>query len=391
MHAFHQVFYSFMRAVIAPYFFLKGYRWQNYSPKSKNYLVLTNHNTNWDFFLFGLCLRRQMYYVASEHIFRLGFTSKIIRFLSDPIPRRKGASGDSAVELILERLKKGYNVCMMVEGNRSFTGETGWISPRNAQLVRQSGVGLLTMAIHGCYFVNPRWSKEVRRGPSSGGVVREYTPAEISRMTDEELTAAIRGDLHVDAYADQQRNPRRYRAKKPAETLETALFLCPDCGAVSTLCSEGDRLRCTGCGMELVFTDYGYFQRPDGTDPEYRTVRDWDRWQQEALRKLIGEAKENAPLFADRGLRLGRVEPGKGTTPLLTGTLTLYPEKLVISDGEKTEVFPIGEIQKLSVVLMDTILFTTPSGYFELKRGSAYNAVKYLAAVRLLQGKAFVS
>lgn len=387
----HKVFYQIFRLLAAPYFFAFNYRWKVFVPKSKTYLVLTNHNTNWDFFLFGLTMRRHMYFVASEHIYRRGFVSRLIRFLGAPIPRKKGASGDEAAALILERLRQGQNVCMMAEGNRSFSGETGWISPRNAALVRESGAGLVTLRLHGGYFQNPRWSTEVRRGPSWGEAVHEYTPADIAAMTDEELTEAIRSDLYVNAYDDQAQRRGRYRCRRPAEKLETALFLCPDCGRFSTLRSEGDRFLCEGCGMDLRFNEYGYFEpaAEKGRPAPFDTVLAWDRWQQKALRERLAQPNGGEPLFTDRGLRLSLVEPGKRTSERLSGELRLYRDRLELTNGRESIRFPVASVEKISVVLRDTLLFTAAGQYWELRPEKPISALKYLIAVRLLQGKAY--
>ena len=120
MYGFHKAFYGALRALIIPYFKTFGrYSCHVYTPESENYLMLANHNTNWDFFYFGMALKKQMYFVASEHIFRQGFTSFLIKTLVDPIPRKKGASSDSTARMIKERLADGKNVCMMAEGRHN--------------------------------------------------------------------------------------------------------------------------------------------------------------------------------------------------------------------------------------------------------------------------------
>ena len=392
MRAVHKVFYAFMRVLIAPYFAIFGhYRWKRYRPKSKNYLVLTNHNTNYDFFLAGLCLPHQMYFVAMESIFRLGFVSRIIKFLGDPIPRRKGASGKDAADAIVARLSRGDNVCMMVEGNRSFSGETGWISDSNASLLRRSGAGLITYRLHGGYFRNPRWSKKQRRGPMWGEIVREYTPSEIAEMTDAELTAVIRRDLYVNAYDDQKPVPRRYRSKAPAEHLETALFLCPSCHRFSTLHSEKDRLSCLACGLSLTLDEYGYFHGADGKDAPFSTILDWSRWQQSDL-KALPAACEGQPdaLFFDENIRLYSILPGKGTQPLGIGRLSLYADRLEFTCTETTYSFPVTDIRHMAVSLTCNLLFTAGAQYCEAKSDTPYSALKYLILWRYLAGKDYV-
>lgn len=376
-----------MRAAIIPYFkYIAHYDWKVYHPQSENYLVLTNHNTNWDFFLFGLSFPRHMYFVASEHIYRLGFASKIIKFLGAPIPRKKGANGSEAVALILESLKAGNNVCMMAEGNRSFSGETGWISPRTAELAKQSGAGLITYRIHGGYFINPRWSTEKRRGKYSGEVVREYSPEMLNEMSCEELAEAIRQDLYVNAYDDQKLMPQRYRCKNPAEHLETALFTCPDCKSFSSLHSKGSRFYCDSCGLDLILNDYGYFESDKGK-PEFDTILDWFNWQLEYLREYLPEESGHADflLFSDDGIRLNEI-CGKASSPVDSGKMSMFTDKLRVGSTE----IHLSDIEKISIVLVDTILFTANGKYYEIKSEKPYSALKYLISSRLLSGKEYV-
>ncbi len=385
LKTFHKAFYFFVRILITPYFYFFGnYKWKMFTPKSKNYLLLTNHNTNWDFFLAGLSFKKQMYFVASEHILRLGFISKVIKFLVDPIPRKKGASGAEAVKLITERLQAGSNVCMMVEGNRSFSGETGWISPANAPLVRNSGAGLITYRIHGGYFVNPRWSKEKRKGAMYGEVVREYTPEEIAKMTDEEITEAIRNDIYVNAYDDQKAKPQKYTCENPAESLETALFVCPECHEFSTMQSKGDMFFCKSCDLHLRFNEYGYFEG-SGAEP-FKTVLDWDKWQQEFLKEMLAEVQDNtSELFSDAELILSEIKNGHETLKRKEGKLSLFSNRLQFENLS----FSLNDISKLAITLRDTMLFTTSSGYFEIKSQKPYSALKYLLAWRYLTGRAY--
>jgi 1-acyl-sn-glycerol-3-phosphate acyltransferase len=101
-----------------------------------------NHTTVWDQFLIGVSFPKFMYYVASEHLMRLGFASTLIKALADPIPRKKGADSAATVRRIIQELKRGVNVCIAVEGNCTFNGETGWISDTAGKLAKLSGADL---------------------------------------------------------------------------------------------------------------------------------------------------------------------------------------------------------------------------------------------------------
>ena len=65
-------------------------------------LIISNHVTNFDPILVALSFPgRRFHFVASEHLFRMGFVSKLLTYLFDPIPRRKGVSGGDTAMAIL--------------------------------------------------------------------------------------------------------------------------------------------------------------------------------------------------------------------------------------------------------------------------------------------------
>ena len=405
--------------MITPYFyFVKNYRWKVYTPKSKNYLVLTNHNTNYDFFLFGMSFRKHMYYVASEAILRAGFGGKCVKALADPIPRKKGANGKEAAIKITERLKAGFNVCMMVEGNRSFSGKTGWISDTNGTLVKESGAGLITYVVHGGYFVNPRWSKHQRSGRMWGEVVHEYTPEEIAGMTDKEVTEIIRRDVYLNAYEDQKQFNYPYKNKALAENLETALFFCPECKKASSLRSKGDHLFCENCGMDLILDKYGYFRSSDGKPVPFDTIADWSDWETGYLKEYLSkfqntdnevrddpdEGSENDPgeksgnsseeksdrkIFSDEGISLFEVMPDKSSRFLVKGEMILYPDRFVFKNEDTVFEYGVSKIRYFSIFVSDRIMFTDEDRYYETRSDKPFSALKYLISWRYLNGKEY--
>lgn len=354
----------------------------NFSAPANNpkgpYLVLCNHVTDWDPIMVGSTFKNHMYFVASEHIFRLGFKSRLISFFLSPIARQKGGNAAGTVKSILRTLKDGYNVCLFPEGNRSWDGKTGEFTESTGKLVRASGVSLVTYRLSGGYFSSPRWAgKSIRRGRMTGNVVGVYTPEQLKSMSLQEINAVIASDLAVDAYAEQRENPVSYKGKRLAEHLETFLFACPVCGRHHTLKSDNRRFFCTDCGAEAEYTETGFLKGSFG----YDTVSDWASWQDTVIDSLCTSESAEA-IFCDDGLQLMSVESAKDSRRLAVGKLKLFRDRLELPGGLSVPSKNVGGMS----IRGDSVLFigTTDGAHYQLTSCRVFNAQKYLLACRRL-------
>ena len=223
-------------------------------------LIVSNHMTNWDPVLIAMSLRRkQAYFVASEHLFRKGRVTRILTWLFAPISRGKGGASLDTVRACLRHLREGDSVCLFAEGDCTWDGRSAGIFPATGKLVRNSGAALITYRFEGSYLTYPRWGGKLRKGKMTGRVVNVYEPEQLREMTPQEISEAVNRDIYVDAMEQQRQAPVRYRSKAPAEYLETALYLCPECRRIGTLRSSGEYVRCS-CGFTRQMTETGFFE-----------------------------------------------------------------------------------------------------------------------------------
>lgn len=352
-------------------------------------LVLANHTTDFDPFFLAAGFHRHMYFVASEHIFRWGFRSRLIEWLAGPIPRSKGTNDTLTVKTILRRLKAGANVCIFAEGDRSFNGETGPINGAIGKLVRQSGAGLVTYRISGGYFTQPRWGHTLRRGPMAGVPAGYYSPEVLAGWSDEEINRQIREDLYVNAYDDPAVPVAPYRGRSLAEHLEIVLYLCPACGGFATLASREDHLSCS-CGLSLRYTPEGRFAGAGDTEPPFATILDWDRWQKGSLAEVLdhhGGSATESPIVEDRDQLLFRIRKRAGADLVGEGTFSLYADRFVFRYGTGGELaFPFHSIIGLAAHGRMTLVIATGDGsYYELRSRRPRSATKYMESYRLLE------
>ena len=116
MHRRHTFLYKLLRPLVIAFVKLRfDYRYEKAIDLPEQYMVLSNHATDYDPLLIACSFKEHMYFMGSEHIARWGFLSKLIRWLLDPVMRCKGASGVTAVKEMLRRIRCGHNICFFPE------------------------------------------------------------------------------------------------------------------------------------------------------------------------------------------------------------------------------------------------------------------------------------
>ena len=367
------------------------------------FILIPNHVTAWDPLIVAMALhKKHVYFVASEHIFRWGLLSRIIKGLVDPIPRSKGTSGADTARSCLRHLKAGHSICLFAEGEQSWDGLSRPVAKGTGNLVRHAKVTLVTYRLQGGYLSLPRWGKGLRKGSVKGCVAGVYTPDDLKDMSGEEINALIDRDIYENAFESQKKDPVRFIGKRPAEYLERLLYVCPSCRKISTLKSEGDRLFCVSCGLECHYTDAGFF---DSGAPFSQTA-EWESWQKDALRELVrskegyytepaqaekdgtrepAPAKENAPeeaLFEDGPVILKKITADHGETVVGEGLLVQYTDRFVCAG----KTFYLTDISEMAMTQYKVLLFTAGKDYYEIKAGERTNLRKYLE-VRLIDSE----
>lgn len=341
------------------------------------YIVLANHTTNYDPILLAIAFTQHMYFVASEHIYRWGLASKLINWAFAPIARLKGSTDARTVMEIIRTLRAGANVCIFAEGNRTYTGVTGPISGSTGKLVKASGAGLVTFRLEGGFFTSPRWGDSIRKGRMRGAIVRQYSAEELQRMPVEEVQASIARDLYEDAYARQAEEHIPFRGKRPAEFLETALYICPSCKEMGKLHSGDSTLLCTACGQSVRYTEYGMLE---GEGLAFSTITQWDAWQEEELRQRI---REGTAMLQDAGQQLFSIQPEKGSVLAAEGLCTMGAGEFTCGAYR----IPLEEISDMAIVGRMTLVFSTIQGeHYELRTALPRSATKYLAFYHTISG-----
>ncbi len=331
-------------------------------------IVISNHVTNWDPLLLTLSFpKKQLGFVANEHIFRNKFTSKLINFFFELIARRKGSSGADTVMACLRRLRSGGSICLFAEGETTWDGISIAVPSATGKMVRTSGVTLVTYRIEGGYLSLPRWAKTSRRGMLRGHPVGVYSPEQLKAMKPNEITELINRDIYENAWERQRREHNKYKGRNLAEGMERAVFLCPQCRRIDTMTGAGDHISCK-CGFSLRFTDEGSFDPP----VPFETIRQWNLWQDDSMAR--GDFVHTDELFSDGGVVLKRILQGHEEEELYEGRAVQLEDRLVVGDRS----FPLTDISNMAMFKTHALLFSVGEEYFELKANKTAAMRKYL-------------
>lgn len=361
----HLVFYAILRPLVIVFLWLRfGYRYQRPKDLPENYIVLSNHCTDYDPLLLGASFPRQMYFVASEHLSRWK-VFPLIDFVFAPILRYKGTVASSTVMQTLKRVKNGANVCIFAEGARCWDGITAPILPSTGKLVKSAKCGLVTFKLTGGYFVSPNWSyKNLRRGPLYGAPVNVYTKEQLASMSMDEINEIIKRDLYEDAYERQLKAPKRYKGKNLAKNMENLIFLCPKCQKIDTLRSEGNTVTCADCGHSFHIDEYGMLD-----NVPYKTVRDLAAWQ----KTVVEEDVEKSAVYTARSGTLSQISKQQETV-VARGPIALSETNLTCGDVELS----LKDISDMAIHGRDALVFAVGRTYYELVPDEGYNALKFM-------------
>jgi hypothetical protein len=341
------------------------------------FLLVSNHTTDLDPLMVGCSFKEHMYFVASEHLYRRGFLTKLLKWGFAPIARIKGSLDTVSAMKILRSLRRKENVGVFAEGDRSWNGLTGQIHPTTVRLLRTSKAALVTYRISGGYLTTPRWSAAMRRGKMHGRCIGVYPPEQLQRLSDHEIEDIINADIYEDAYEEQRVKAVAYDGKRLAEKLETAIYACPKCLKLCTLKSEGDTFFCE-CGLSVKYNVYGFFE---GADRPFETVTEWDHWQETFLRRQA-EMFGPEPIYRDEQQTLWEIADDHGEKLVAEGTMALYKDRFVLGDFE----VPLEKLYYMSLYGREMIVFSADGRNYEVKTAHSRSGRKYMTMFEILTG-----
>lgn len=352
--------------------------------KEEPFILMANHGHSFDAAAELAGIRNFMRFVMSDHLTRKPIMRVMLNFLATPIIYHREKGSDSLYNEVVDNLNAGVNVAIHIEGGKTNNGETGYISKRNAQMVKDGNCALVTYRNKGGYLKSPRWAENKRSGKISGEVVRVYSRDELSKMSVDEIFEHIKEDLSFNIYDEQKINPQIYSAENPAESAEIILYACPKCKQIGTLTSKNDKIFCE-CGFEARVDDYGFWH---SEDMWFDDIVRWDKFQKGVLKELTDKKKgTDEILFGDPEQIVYTLENENRVLQSEKGSVSLYGDRIEITAENSVDSIPLENIKKISIASKMNLLIVTDKTYYEIHSKAPRSAIKYVVAHRYLMGK----
>lgn len=340
--------------------------------KGEQYFIISNHQGLFDPVFVALTFKAPVYFVASDTMFSTKWYSRLLIYAFAPIKKRKSVLDVNCVRTIKNIVREGGNVALFPEANRCWCDFQFNIDRSICKMVRMLKLPIILYNFNGCYGTNPRWSDVVRKGESSGAPKKVLSWEEICAMDDDTLYNEIVSNLKV---IDSD-SGKLYKSKKRAEDLERMLFVCPKCGAFSTLHSHGTTIKCSNCNLEV---EYGEDLRPHSADSsiKFEKMVDWYKFQLESVKNF--HATPNQSIFVDQNIELW----DKSTVNhvlMHKGEISLDDTNLKFGDIS----FPLDSFTSATALGGRKLIINIEDKSYIVIGGAKFNPLKYLLFFNIL-------
>ncbi|MFZ0034984.1 MAG: (d)CMP kinase [Sedimentisphaerales bacterium] len=174
-------------------------------------VLISNHQSFLDPMLCGIFIKRPLYFLARDSLFR-GFFGRLIASVNT-IPVKRGSADMHAIKTIISKLKQGSGVCLFPEGTRTSDGKITAFKPGFGLLCRRGNAAVVPVVIDGAFDAWPRHKKLFSPGAHIAICYGKCIPAEkVKKMDDRQLAKFLTYTLR------QMQNNCRAKQGLPAYT-----------------------------------------------------------------------------------------------------------------------------------------------------------------------------
>ena len=331
---------------------------QEHVPDEGGFFLIVNHVNLADPFMVGLFLTRQVYFMASDELFRKPLFRLLFGSLWPAFPKRRWGRDIGALRNVERMLARGEAVGIFPEGARNWDGGPVSVGDETYRFIHHCGAPVLTATIIGGHEAMPRWA----HWPSFTEVTIRFFP--LIKPVDVASAKELRALIEPRIFACALEKPRARKIWRSHRRLPIVTWGCLKCGTARAIVATKEGFRCRECGAAWRVTPA--LELVDLESGEMMLEREYHAELKERL--AAGEIRGGLTAWSKaEGFRVvdGRLQPlGRGELVIDRQTLsfdngqTLYrlavPEiryaflnlrnRLVVSDGlEALEIKIVDE------------------------------------------------
>jgi hypothetical protein len=201
------------------------------------------------------------------------------------IPKKNFCMDPVSVKAILSLIKQKGVVTMAPEGLASITGVNERVVGGIGHLLKHCHVPVYFARFDGEALVAPVFSSTYRYGGGSEVTVfRMFSPADLEKLSEEEIEERLMKEFFHDDYDYQEKNHFKWDSKgKACEGMEDICYKCPNCGAEFHMHSEGDDIHCDQCGFSYHTNEYLELIPSKKVDHDFKYPSKWTLWERKCV------------------------------------------------------------------------------------------------------------
>jgi 1-acyl-sn-glycerol-3-phosphate acyltransferase len=316
--------------------------------------------SNWDGLYLNTYINRFVYFLVHDEVFKYRFRQIIAADLLGQIRRGKTKNDIGPLKKLIDLGNSGKCLGIFPEGDISYTGKSLEINKSISKLSKILNMPIVLVRIDGATYARPRWTYETRKYPVKITLTDVISAEDVKNLSVDTLLKRIESGIYYNDNEYQKLHRIEMKAKKPAEKLEYVLFLCPDCGKINCMVSQGEYFYCRCCGYKVKYNKYNQFELICGKN-HLLNIEQWDEYQKGRLKDVINGCRENEEILSFDGFSYYKAQMGDFFyKSLCVGTLSLNSNRLkfVSSDGNFTEEYPVGQIEDLYIQFKGAVEFS---------------------------------
>jgi 1-acyl-sn-glycerol-3-phosphate acyltransferase len=178
-------------------------------PDKGAFVLVGNHQSYLDPVFCGIPLKRPLYFLARDSLWKNRFFGRLISSVNT-IPVRQGKADVSAMKKVIAKLKEGWGVCLFPEGTRTSDGKIVPFKPGIGLLCRRGGAAVVPVVVDGAFECWPRHKKIFSPGRIEVSYGKAMQSEQVNNMSDMELAEVL-----TDTLRRMQKESRIRQGKEP--------------------------------------------------------------------------------------------------------------------------------------------------------------------------------